>query len=83
MSSDLPSSTWNGLGDWDIMASGNWNGDSMSPAMPGAATLITVGGLGITEIDISSAQDIHLYPMSSMNNNTRVAFIETAPEEAV
>ena len=34
--SDLPSSTWNGLGDWDIMASGNWNGNSMSPAMPGA-----------------------------------------------
>lgn len=81
--SDLPSSTWNGLGDWDIMASGNWNGDSMSPAMPGAATLITVGGLGITEIDISSAQDIHLYPMSSVDNNTRVASIQTAPDEAV
>ena len=81
--SDLPSSTWNGLGDWDIMASGNWNGNSMSPAMPGAATLITIGGLGIIEIETSSTQDIHLYPMSSMNNNTRVAFIETAPEEAV
>ena len=81
--SDLPSSTWNGLGDWDIMASGNWNGDSMSPAMPGAATLITIGGLGITEIDISSAQDIHLYPMSSVDNNTRVASIQTAPDEAV
>lgn len=81
--SDLPSSTWNGLGDWDIMASGNWNGDSMSPAMPGAATLITIGGLGITEIDISLAQDIHLYPMSSVDNNTRVASIQTAPDEAV
>ncbi|MEC7436544.1 MAG: polysaccharide biosynthesis/export family protein, partial [Candidatus Thermoplasmatota archaeon] len=73
----------NGLGDWDIMASGNWNGNSMSPAMPGAATLITVGGLGMIEIETSSTQDIQLYPMSSKNNNTRVAYIETAPEEAV
>ena len=81
--SDLPSSTWNGLGDWDIMASGNWNGNSMSPAMPGAATLITVGGLGMIEIETSSTQDIQLYPMSSKNNNTRVAYIETAPDEAV
>ena len=81
--SDLPSSTWNGLGDWDIMASGNWNGNSMSPAMPGAATLITVGGLGMIEIETSSTQDIQLYPMSSKNNNTRVAYIETAPEEAI
>ena len=81
--SDLPSSTWNGLGDWDIMASGNWNGNSMSPAMPGAATLITIGGLGIVEIETSSTQDIHLYPMSSEGNNTRVAYIQTAPDEAV
>ena len=25
--SDLPSSNWNGIGDWGIMASGNWNGN--------------------------------------------------------
>ena len=81
--SDLPTSSWNGLGDWDIMASGNWNGNSMSPAMPGAATLMSIGGSGINQIDTTSAQNISLFPMSSTNNSTRVVYIETAPEEAV
>ena len=30
--SDLPSSTWKGLGDWDIMASGNWNDNGRNMA---------------------------------------------------
>jgi len=81
--SDLPSISWSGLGDWDIMASGNWNGNSMTPAMPGAATLMTIGGYGILQIDTSSSQNIEIYPMSSTNNSTRVILIETAPEEAV
>ena len=51
VNSDLPSRTWNGLGDWDIMASGNWNGNAMIPAMPGGATLVTINGLGIEYIN--------------------------------
>jgi len=30
---------WQGIGDWDIMASGNWNGGGVWPALPTAATL--------------------------------------------
>lgn len=31
--------TWKGPGDWDIMASGNWNGGGRWPAMPTAANI--------------------------------------------
>ena len=41
--SDSPSSNWNGLGDWDIMASGNWNGDGKIPALPSASTMQLIG----------------------------------------
>lgn len=30
---------WQGIGDWDIMASGNWNGGGVWPALPTSATL--------------------------------------------
>ena len=30
---------WQGVGDWDIMASGNWNGGGVWPALPTAASL--------------------------------------------
>jgi len=83
VNSDLPSRTWNGLGDWDIMASGNWNGNAMIPAMPGGATLVTINGLGIESIDHELSQNITLYPMSSTQNNTRVVSIDTAPGESV
>ncbi len=83
VNSDLPSRTWNGLGDWDIMASGNWNGNAMIPAMPGGATLVTINGLGIESINPETSQNITLYPMSSVQNNTRVVSIDTAPGESV
>ena len=83
VNSDLPSRTWNGLGDWDIMASGNWNGNAMIPALPGGATLVTINGLGIESIDHELSQNITLYPMSSTQNNTRVVSIDTAPGESV
>ena len=83
VNSDLPSRTWNGLGDWDIMASGNWNGNAMIPAMPGGATLLTINGLGIESINHELSQNITLYPMSSTQNNTRVVSIDTAPGESV
>ena len=49
--SDLPSSNWNGLGDWDIMASGNWNGNGAIPSMPGAATLNLIGAKRSMTVD--------------------------------
>ena len=35
--------TWKGVGDWDIMASGNWNGGGRWPAIPTGATLDLIG----------------------------------------
>ncbi len=83
VNSDLPSRTWNGLGDWDIMASGNWNGNAMIPAMPGGATLVTISGLGIESVNPDLSQNVTLYPMSSKENKTRVVSIDTAPGESV
>ena len=34
---------WKGVGDWDIMASGNWNGGGSWPALPTAASLELIG----------------------------------------
>ena len=41
--SDLPTSNWNGIGDWGIMASGNWNGNGAIPALPSSSTLDLIG----------------------------------------
>lgn len=83
VNSELPSRTWNGLGDWDIMASGNWNGNAMTPAMPGGATLLTINGPGVESINPQIRQNITLFPMSSTENRTRVVSIDTAPDEFV
>lgn len=37
------SGTWQGVGDWDIMASGNWNGNGVWPALPTAASMQLMG----------------------------------------
>ena len=37
------SGTWQGVGDWDIMASGNWNGAGVWPALPTAASMERIG----------------------------------------
>ncbi|MBN17303.1 MAG: hypothetical protein CMB37_03995 [Euryarchaeota archaeon] len=41
--SAVPSSDWSGLGAWDIMASGNWNGNGRTPALPSSGTLELIG----------------------------------------
>ncbi len=41
--SELPTSNWNGIGDWGLMASGNWNDNGASPAMPAASTMALIG----------------------------------------
>ncbi|HJN70118.1 MAG TPA: immune inhibitor A, partial [Candidatus Thalassarchaeaceae archaeon] len=40
---ELPTSNWNGIGDWGIMASGNWNGDGETPSMPSASSMNLIG----------------------------------------
>ena len=41
--SAIPSSDWSGVGAWDIMASGNWNGNGRTPALPTSGTLDLIG----------------------------------------
>ena len=62
--SDIPSSNWNGLGDWDIMASGNWNGGGDTPAMPGAASLNQIGAERYTVLDITMDSTHTLNPIA-------------------
>ena len=42
---------WKGVGDWDIMANGNWNGGGKWPAIPTASTVSLIGGNTSIEID--------------------------------
>ena len=35
---------WSGIGDWDIMASGNWNGNGVWPALPTSPSIELMGG---------------------------------------
>ena len=43
---------WKGPGDWDIMASGNWNGGGRWPALPTGASLELIGAPQIQEMDL-------------------------------
>ena len=50
---------WQGIGDWDIMASGNWNGGGVWPALPTSASLELLGANRTQTMDLtwpSSAQ---------------------------
>ena len=44
---------WQGVGDWDIMASGNWNGGGVWPALPSSATLDLLGANRSQTIDLT------------------------------
>ena len=37
--SETPSRSWHGLGDWDVMSSGNWLDDGNTPSLPSSTTL--------------------------------------------
>ena len=80
--SDLPTNNWNGVGDWDIMASGNWNGNGREPALPMAATLRLIGAEREYTILHESIEDnpmtFNLTPLSAGGMSVRV---ESAPGE--
>ncbi len=48
--SEIPSSDWSGVGAWDIMASGNWNGNGRTPALPSSGTLDLIGANSALEL---------------------------------
>jgi M6 family metalloprotease-like protein len=43
---------WKGVGKWDIMASGNWNGNGVWPALPTSPSIELVGGERHEEIEL-------------------------------
>ena len=52
--SAIPSSDWSGLGAWDIMASGNWNGNGRTPALPTSGTLDLIGAIDPLDLSIGT-----------------------------
>ena len=52
--SDVPSSDWSGVGAWDIMASGNWNGNGRTPALPTSGTLDLIGANEALDLPIGA-----------------------------
>jgi M6 family metalloprotease-like protein len=63
--SSLPTNTWNGIGDWGIMASGNWNGNGASPALPSSSTLELIGINRTVMVDSNVGGDFELKPISN------------------
>ena len=49
--------TWKGLGDWDVMASGNWNGGGLWPALPSGGILDMIGANRTVELDLTWPRD--------------------------
>jgi M6 family metalloprotease-like protein len=49
--------TWKGLGDWDVMASGNWNGGGLWPALPSGGILDMIGANRTVELDLTWPSD--------------------------
>ncbi|MBD18526.1 MAG: hypothetical protein CMB13_02685 [Euryarchaeota archaeon] len=79
---DLSSATdWNGVGDWDIMASGNWNGNGRIPALPMAATLDLIGVDRTIALDPTmGVMEINLTAMSA---GGRAVTLQISPNESV
>jgi len=74
--SDIPSSDWSGVGAWDIMASGNWNGNGRTPALPTSGTLDLIGATESLDLSIgtlaSENQSIVIMPHVSSAGTVRI-----------
>tara|TARA_B100001123_G_scaffold87397_1_gene100449 strand:- start:2650 stop:4626 length:1977 start_codon:yes stop_codon:yes gene_type:complete len=62
--SDSPTKSWYGLGDWDIMASGNWLGDGDMPSLPSSTTLELIGATNPIIPDVHLDGNFTLRPIS-------------------
>ena len=78
--SSLPTSNWNGIGDWGIMASGNWNGNGNSPAFPSSSTLELIGINRSIIVDPNIGGIFSLKPISEGGMSLS---IEIAPGEYI
>lgn len=64
---ELRPDLWNGVGNWDVMASGNWNGNGAIPGLPMAATIQLLGVDNQVALDPS-------WPAPSPCNNWSIGF---------
>ncbi|MFQ3321805.1 MAG: M6 family metalloprotease-like protein [Candidatus Thalassarchaeaceae archaeon] len=78
--SKSPSSSWNGLGIWDIMAGGNWNGDGKIPSLPSASTLDLIGAGNSITIIPNNQSSIHLSPISEGGHTIKIII---SPSESI
>ena len=78
--SDAPTRNWHGLGDWDIMASGNWIEDGSRPTLPSSSTLDLIGAIDPIQPSLTSDGNFSLEPLSDGGNPLK---IEIAPQEYV
>ena len=78
--SDAPTRNWHGLGDWDIMASGNWIEDGSRPTLPSSSTLDLIGAIDPIQPSLNSDGNFSLEPLSDGGNPLK---IEIAPQEYV
>ena len=47
------SGSWKGIGVWDIMASGNWNGGGDTPSLPTGPTMAAIGHGATREVPLN------------------------------
>ncbi len=81
---DLPQDNWKGVGDFDIMASGNWAENSAGesrPVLPMAATMNLIGidrfeEINLEEIGSNAEANFELSPMSNSGNAYRIKLSE-------
>jgi len=78
--SDTPSGNWHGLGDWDVMASGNWIGGGEEPSLPSASTMNLIGASNPTIVD---ARVNGLYEVTSISLGGEPLSINIAPDEYI
>ena len=81
---DVPSSDWSGVGAWDIMASGNWNGNGRSPALPTSGTLHLIGAHESLDLSIGTlAAENQSYTILPHVANAGPVRMSIAPGESV
>ncbi len=75
--------SWKGVGNWDIMASGNWNGNGAWPALPTSPTMELIGvdrhqlmNLNWLPGDSCSGPEVELVGLSEGGNSLKIPIAE-------
>ena len=77
---DYNSDEWNGVGDFDIMSSGNWNGNGRIPSLPMSVTMELIGLDRSVDASVLPSSHVNLTPMSAGGNSL---LFQISPTETV